>query len=246
MINFNKSLLFTITFSLCLNSIYAENHEFESRQVKIDTLTTHVKNCIEKAETGVAELPQRILDLPGYSGDKVKHLLYYLAKLPNASYLEIGCFYGSTLIAALYQNTDLSEAIAIDNWSEFGGPKLEFQSNCAQEIPLAPLRFFEADCFAISKDLFHNPINLYFYDGRHQFLDQKQAFTYYDSVLDDVFVAIVDDWNWGEVRGGTLEAFKELNYQVHFAKEITSDSIEKQNWWNGLLIAVIEKPKTHE
>ncbi len=235
-----RSVIAILLIGAC--SAYARDDAIQVRQAKVNALVCHVKDSLEKAETCNFDLPQRILDLPGYSGHKVKHFLYYLTKWPNGCYLEVGCFYGSTLIAALYQNTELADAVAIDNWSEFGGPKQEFQRNCAKEIPNAPLRFYEQDCFAISKqDVFKMPISFYFYDGRHEFLDQKMAFTYFDDVFDDVFVAVVDDWNWSQVQDGTREAFKELGYRVHFAKEIFSDTIEREHWWNGLLIAVIEK-----
>lgn len=213
------------------------------RQRKIEALVRHVENCIEQAETGEQVLPNRIINIPGYSGKKVQHFLHYLMKWPQGCYLEIGCYYGSTLISALYGNTDLVDAIAIDNWSEFGGPKKEFRRNCAREIPHAPLRFYESDCFAIDKaKIFKTPVSFYFYDGRHRFIDQKMAFTYFNDIFDDVFVAVVDDWNWLDVREGTLAAFEELGYRIHFSKEFLSKQERKNHWWNGLLIAVIEKP----
>lgn len=231
-----------IMFFIFTIGVYAENDIKQVRQAKINALTQHVKDCLEKSESGDFILPHSILEMPGYSGYKVKHFLHYLAKWTNGCYLEIGCFYGSTLISALYQNIELADAVAIDNWSEFGGPKAEFIVNCAKEIPNSPLRFYEQDCFSISKqDVFKIPVTFYFYDGRHQFLDQKMAFTYFNDVFDDVFVAIVDDWNWPQVQNGTWEAFKELGYRAHFVKEIYSQTIEAENWWNGLLIAVIEK-----
>lgn len=215
-------------------------------QDKVAALVQHVQESIAKAESGQMVLPQRILDLPGHSGSKVKHFLHYLAKWPHhGCYLEIGCLYGSTLIPALYQNTELADAIAIDNWSEAGGPKEEFHRNCAREIPDSPLRFFEQDCFSIAKEsVFTTPVTFYFYDGRHQFLDQKMAFTYFDDVLDDVFVAVVDDWNWHQVREGTQAAFTELGYHILFSHEFLSNTVERENWWNGLFIAVIEKQRS--
>jgi hypothetical protein len=103
----------------------------------------------------------------------------------------------------------------------------------------------EEDCFQVNKrSSFHKPINVYFYDGGHLEWEQKAAFTFYDSVFDDVFIAVVDDWNWKEVRNGTLAAFEELGYRILFSKEFyTKDNCDTSSWWNGMYIAVIEKSR---
>jgi hypothetical protein len=93
---------------------------------------------------------------------------------------------------------------------------------------------------------FFHPINIYFYDGRHGEADQKAAFTYFDPIFDDVFIAVVDDWNWSTVRAGTWAAMRELGYNILFYRELfTSDPKfhDITTWWNGLFVAVIEKTK---
>ena len=69
----------------------------------------------------------------------------------------------------------------------------------------------------------------------------------YNSVLDDIFVAIVDDWNhYKTVAVGTNKAFKELGYVVHYG-EVLGGGYENNEanspWHNGLYVAVVEKPK---
>lgn len=86
------------------------------------------------------------------------------------------------------------------------------------------------------------PVNIYFYDGSHTKLSQEMAFTYYNDILDQVFVAIVDDWNRPVVQAGTKKAFEKLNYRILF--EIAMPGLKNndaKNWWNGLYIAVIKK-----
>jgi hypothetical protein len=75
--------------------------------------------------------------------------------------LEIGCWRGSTLIAALYGNeSSIRHAVGIDNWSQFKGPKREFLANVQQFLPASPLHFFEQDCFTIDKQTsFPTPVN---------------------------------------------------------------------------------------
>ena len=64
--------------------------------------------------------------------------------------------------------------------------------------------------------------------------------------MDDMFIFIVDDWNWQHVREGTLVAIEKLNLKVLYAKEVrlTSDNSTthaSNTWWNGIYVAVLQK-----
>jgi hypothetical protein len=65
-----------------------------------------------------------------------------------------------------------------------------------------------------------------------------------------MFVFIVDDWNWKEVRDGTKNSFEELKLTVLYEKEIrtTNDdthpvwgSNEQMKWHNGIYVAILQK-----
>lgn len=206
-------------------------------------LIQHVKDAYNKAETLQSKLTPEVLELLGMSGWKVRHFLNNLCSLPDAVYLEIGCWQGSTLVSALYENNLLKDAIAIDNWSEFGGPRNECLTNIAHFIPNAPLQLCEVDCFSPqAKEAFNHPINIYFYDGNHDRYSQEFAFTFYNDLFENTFITVVDDWNWEHVRAGTMSAFQKLNYTVLYQKELYTDrNGDNQGWWNGLFIAVIRK-----
>ena len=47
--------------------------------------------------------------------------------------------------------------------------------------------------------------NMYLYDGAHEHIDQAKAFYWADPTLADVFIAVVDDWNYPPVQTGTAE-----------------------------------------
>lgn len=211
---------------------------------KEQALVQHVINSIANAEAGVSKISPQAFSIPGMTGAKVRHFLNNLCSIPRTSYLEIGCWKGSTLVSALYGNEAvLTDAIAVENFSQFEGPRAEFLHNIQTFIPKAPLRFLETDCFSIDKKAaFSKPITVYFYDGGHAFTEQYKAFTEFNTVFDDVFIAIVDDWNWGEVRDGTKTAFKDLGYEILFEKAfLTSANGDPHTWWNGIYVAVIRK-----
>ena len=96
----------------------------------------------------------------------------------------------------------------------------------------------ENDCFAIALNQISQR-NIYFYDGEHGYDDQVKAFTYYNEILDDLFIAIVDDYDWVEVHTGTQDAFKRLQYQVLY--EVWLPPGDVTGWHNGLYVAVVKK-----
>lgn len=220
-------------------STFADNRE--------EQLIEHVKRCIALAEKTKSKLTGDVMEVPGMTGKKIKHFLNNLCELPNTSYLEIGCWKGSTLTAALYKNeSSVNHAVAIDNWSEFGGPKDDFLRNIQKFIAPGLVHFFEQDCFSIDrKASFPFPVNIYLYDGNHSTLAQERAFTYFNDIFEDVFIAIVDDWNCDNIREGTLSAFKKLNYTILFNETFCNDrnggNADADNWWNGFYVAVIKK-----
>jgi hypothetical protein len=66
--------------------------------------------------------------IEGMSGKKYRFFINTLVKqIGDASYLEVGSWAGSTLCSAIYGNK--VRAVAIDNWSQFGGPKDLFFKN---------------------------------------------------------------------------------------------------------------------
>lgn len=206
-------------------------------------LITHVKKSIKLASQHSSSLTQDILQLEGMSITKNRCLLNNLLKLPKASYLEIGCWKGSTFISALYGNEDsVINAVAIDDWSEFGGPYMEFAANCSHYLQ-AGYQFYSKDCFKIDpKSIIKTPVNIYFYDGAHTVEAQNKAFTHYDSAFDNVFITVVDDWNHGHARNGTFSAFSQLGYKVLYETYLPANfNGDRELWWHGLYVAVIRK-----
>lgn len=233
-----KSILFAYACLLPL-SIFAE---FSAQEA---TLISHVQESIALAQQEASKLTDEILAIPGMSSAKVRHLLNNLCSMEDTRYLEVGVWQGSTFISALYDNEGASKhAVAIDNWSEFGGPFPEFLAHVLKFLPNYEGKFFSADCFTVNKNTsFSQKVNTYFYDGNHSFLSQKKAFTYFNDVLEDVFIAIVDDWNFPEVQKGTRAAFRELKYQILFETVLPARyNGDLENWWNGFYVAVIRKP----
>ena len=211
-------------------------------------LVDHVQMSINAANNHESKLVGAVLQIHGMSSEKNRHFLNNVCSLEGINYLEIGVWQGSTFFSALYNNRNIQSATAVENWSLDPYTRNYYFSNLDQYKNSLPenIKLVEKDCFATSLTDFKEPIQIYFYDGRHEEDDQCKAFTYFNEILDDVFIAIVDDWNHPPVQTGTRMAFKELGYHVHEEWILPARyNGDLELWWNGLYVAVIEKNKTN-
>jgi len=203
----------------------------------------HIQNCIDQTLRGDSNLDEYALAIQGMSSPKVRNLLNFLVSMPSAKYLEIGVFKGSTFYSALVNNNPMC-AVAIDNWSQFGGHKSEFQNNIDKLSPSINGVVIDQDSFSdnISQRLTNNKFNIYFYDGDHKENDQRLALSHYIHHLENEFIYICDDWNWNEVVSGTKKGIAECDLKI--VNEWTlhaNQNGDNENWWNGLWVAHIKK-----
>jgi hypothetical protein len=205
----------------------------------LDELRQHVELAFEKAERGESKITDGILNMEGMSGIKTRHFYNNLLNTDDARYLEIGTWKGSSVCAAMCGNK--ATVVCIDNWSQFGGPKNEFLTNFSNYKGDNDARFIEQDCYNV--DISQLPkFNIYMYDGNHTKDSHYKALVHYYNCLDDIFVFIVDDWNWKDVRDGTYESFKELKLTILTDKQIyTPGNGTRDTWWNGIYVAILKK-----
>ena len=210
------------------------------------SLVSHVKECFEKADKYQSKLEQVILSIDGMSGKKTRHLYNNLVSMEDARYLEIGVWKGSTLCSAMFKNE--ARCVGVDNWSEFGGPKKFFQERFDLYKGENDATFIESDCWEIDPDTL-GKFNIYTYDGEHTEESHYKALSHFFVCLDDKFIFIVDDWNWSNVRDGTMNSIKDNGLSILFRKEIrtTQDNTHAENarkdsdWHNGIAVFVLKK-----
>jgi hypothetical protein len=206
-------------------------------------LARRVEAAIARAAAGRSGLGPQALAVDGLSSGPVRHLLNNLCAPPDVSYLEVGTYKGSTLVAASYGNP--GRFTAVDDFSEFGhlGPREAFEAVRAEFAGQCRFTFHEADCWSTAlRRRLPRGVNVYFYDGGHRYQDQYRAFTHFDPVFADTFVAVVDDWNTRTVREATRQAFADLRYRTMHERELFTKRWLRDLWWNGLLVAVVQKP----
>lgn len=194
----------------------------------------NIQNAIDKTNNLQSKIDRETMkQLVGLSTPKVRHLLNNLAS-ESSSYLEIGCYLGGTLRAALHGNDHLY-AVAIDNFSMSPGKRDEFFKN----TEMLKFQFIEEDAFKVKLSLIYQPIDCYFYDGAHSFEATQQALKYYYPVLADEFTFIVDDWNMKRIPNATFSAARELNLEV--MEVFNLNCVPNGEWWNGIGIVRLKK-----
>ena len=216
-------------------------------------LASLVERTFSTSWTGENSGKDDILDLEGMSGKRYRLFVNALiAGLRDARYLEIGVWAGSTFCSAIYQNS--LRAVAIDNWSGFGGPRETFFSNLARfqgksaSIEIIETDFRQVDFAQLGQ------FNVYFYDGPHQERDQFDGLRLALPAMDERFVFIVDDWNWPAVRSGTLGAIEQLHLALEFSISVRTTldgshpshsgfDAKTTDWHNGYFFAVLKKPE---
>ena len=164
-----------------------------------------LKQCLGRAVADLGGPPDFVRAIDGMSGQKYRTFINNLVRShPDARYLEVGSWQGSTAAAALHGNC--VKALCIDNWSQFGGPKSAFLANMERvrsQSPAVDFRFVEGDFRRVDYTSLGR-FNIFLFDGPHEEMDQYDGIMLARPALEGCFILIVDDWNWRKVRLGTL------------------------------------------
>jgi hypothetical protein len=218
-----------------------------STRMNIDDWKIHINRCVENSMKSISKCSPEILVMDGMTGKKTRHLYNNLLDVSGARYLEVGVYTGSSLCSALYKNK-VEYAYAVDNWSQFGGPKQEFLRNLKQFKGSNHVVFLESDFMKLDVELLPK-FNIYMFDGGHEFQDHVNALSHVRDCLDDVFIYIVDDWNWKTVRNATFVAIDQCRYKILHGVEIktTADDSHPSGsdctdyYWNGCCVFLLQK-----
>ena len=241
---------------LLLSSNFGERKSLEyllDIQRKVQLYTKHIEDSFIKADSKQSKNCDGIFSIYGHSGVKTRCFYNNMGELPNMRYLEIGVLHGSSTCSMLYKNS--IDCLAIDNFSEFEGSFNDFKANIEKYSGDNNINFICQDCWSVDARTL-GKFNVYLFDGPHEEEDHYRALHNYNACLDDVFIYIVDDWNWTQVRSGTHNAIKNNNLRIAFKKEIktTTDNTQPEwdefvwpragptsDWHNGICVFVLIK-----
>jgi hypothetical protein len=209
-----------------------------------------IEEAIERADNFQSKVKDlAAYDVPALASLKIRCLLNNLGELAT-NYMECGVHRGGTFCSTVAGNKNIKKAFAIDSWESdhMGGEIHETQFLAAAKANVTPstkLVVVKDDCFSVDLSKIDSPIDMFLYDAGHSRDDQRKALTYYYPVLANEFIYCCDDWQFGEVKEGTLEGIKEMGFDVLFEKELlnTTQGEEHLNmeWWRGYYVALLRK-----
>ena len=94
--------------------------------------------------------------------------------------------------------------------------------------------------FFIRQDI---KIDLLWIDGDHSYESTKLAVEYFASTFADECILVFDDANWDGVIDGALAGIESAGLTVQYDKKILNNIEDKNMWWNGVFIALVNKHK---
>lgn len=221
------------------DKVYEKRSDLEHSE-----LVQFTADCI--AESGI---PRNLNNIPGLTSARVKTLLNLLAS-GVGSYLEIGSYLGATACAALKDNP--LNAYLVDNWKEQIQPQTEgynlppnnkavFEQNVLQYKGSSNVILYDYDLFEVNVSEMRNKIQLFFYDGPHDFETTKNAVMYYYTTFAKEAILVFDDANWQGVVDGAVQGLQESGAHITYEKLMLNSEENSREWWNGLYIVVIQK-----
>lgn len=197
---------------------------------------------VAKASFGAMEYNSKcsseILALDGMSGSMTRHFYNNLVSMENTRYLEVGTWKGSSTCSAMFENE--ANVVCIDNWSEFGDVKEDFLGNVNKFVGANKLTIIEQDAFTVHMSDFPHKFNIYLYDGEHSIDSHEKSLTHFVDAMDDVFIFIVDDWDWQDSKTGTYRALAKLGLIVEY-EHSHSNPGGALGFWNGTGVFVLRK-----
>ncbi len=235
------------------------NHVFSIDETTInfsgdenDAFSKVIENSFRGAISGKSKLRDDVKKMKGLSGRKFRVMMNNLIKnFKDPKYLEIGSWLGSSACSVCYDNK--VNITCIDDWSQNFSTDLDskeiFKKNLKKFLnENISIQIIEKDFRKVNFQNF-NDINIYFYDGSHHYQDHYDAIKLVLPSLTKKFILIVDDWNWEQVRKGTLDSINNEKLKIISKLEIktTTDNSsslfigENSDWHQGVAFFVVKK-----
>jgi hypothetical protein len=202
-------------------------------------LVKHVNKCFRTCNT---KLSNEVFSIEGYSGTLTRIFYNNICELKfenrKTEYLEVGVWKGSSFVSSMFENEHV-HGVAVDNWSEFGGPRDTF-FNTLEKFNIKNYTFVDGDFFNTT---FDKKFDIYMYDGNHDELSHSKAIEHAWPYLADEAIIIVDDWNWECVRNGTYASLPmEQVVSVHeIIFDVNATGFQPDGFWNGIGVFVVKK-----
>lgn len=218
-------------------------------------LKDKVKDSFRLAELDRSNLREFDRDLYGASGRKIKHCINNICAVKdNLTYLELGVYRGSTLIAANFRNNITTYAVddyTIDQ-KEANPYKESGWTNPRQAVVDLVERYRNSeklqniinliDSEATKTNLKSIPkkVDLVHYDLEEHHANLESVLRYFIPVFDKHFILMVSNWNSQGVRTAFKRFSNTPGIEVELLEEKVSHTTgDSLNWYNGFSVSLV-------
>lgn len=187
-----------------------------------------------------------LASVPNLAEENVLALLNLAASLlsPGESYVEVGAYYGASLVAAMRAN--VGDFVAIDAFtfqpSEVRGRILPAASRAGLEETLRRFgadraTILEGDAFALLErgSLGDRRVGVYYYDGSHAYEHQLRGLRAIEPWLAQEALLVVDDHDWEQVARATRDYLAD-EPRARLLVEIGGADRGQPWWWEGVAV----------
>lgn len=210
-----------------------------------------IKEAIEKAKNHQSKMDETAWSVPALSSLKIRHLMNNLGAL-STRYLECGVHKGGLFCSAIRNNDNLLYATANDSFASDEGSQdkawPQFVTNGGGcKSSKTEFAVIVGDTFEVDPSTIVGPVDLYLFDADHSYESQRKAMTHFLPSMANEFIVCVDDWQYGDVKRGTIDGVTDSGCEILFQEELlnpepyTEDQHLNDMYWRGFYVALLKK-----
>jgi protein O-GlcNAc transferase len=183
-----------------------------------------------------SQFARLIADVSGLAEPNNLALLNVAARCldPGESYVEVGTYHGTSLIAAMLGNED-GDFVALDNWSFEDTSRAQLDANLARYGLHATM--LEGDAFETLRSgaLEGRRVGAYYYDNGHEYEQQLEGMRLIEPYLASPALMIVDDTDWERVARAVADYLEEQPRAKEILR-VDGRGFDHPEWWDGMRV----------
>jgi hypothetical protein len=152
----------------------------------------------------------------------------------DQAFVNVGVWHGFTYLSGIFDNEE-KRCVAIDNFSEFGGPRKEFLKRF-QRYSSDQHIFFEMDYQRYFTEVHRGLIGFYIYDGGHTYEEQLNGLQIAEPYFADGCIILVDDTNYDEVKRATHDFVDRSHSTYRTILDEPTYCNYHPTFWNGITV----------
>ncbi len=166
------------------------------------------------------------------------HLLTNLCSYPDVVHMHIGFWKGGSLFPCLEGDPN-TKVYGVDCFFNDAGLRTTFMEHSSRLGYDGKYELFDCDYRDVDLSLISDKINFHLYDADHAEEHQYNGLVRFEPVLADVFIFLVDGYDWTTIYDGTWRALNDLigrGWKLRYKKELFGADHDKWHTGHGLFV----------